>query len=59
MLKHIYSSVWYNLQRNLEGVKGAREERKIRALVVTGEVREGGRIFWYDRKETGDALVGG
>ena len=37
----------------------AREERNSRALVVTGEGREGDGVFQYSGTETGDTRVGG
>ena len=43
---------------NLAGVVGARDERRIWYLVVTGGEKEGGG-FRYSRTDTGDARVGG
>ena len=43
----------------MEGMVGAREERKSQSLVVTGEGREGDGFYWYAGTETGDSQVGG
>ena len=42
----------------MECMVKAREERNSRALVVTGEGREGDGFYWYAGKDTGDAQAG-